>query len=290
MYGVKKGVKSPGEFNTADMIGFAFSGAAGIIVAMVTDFQQRGELSSIYTINRWVATVGDMLGYANIPLWVVVLVMASAGAASIFYFQPITRQGAFAQGAGLLAVLVTAIPGNIADGLEGFEPLGDSLAPPPGAALETPVNVKAAGFGFGLEEAGAISTIIQDRNSGGYERYDMHLTINFPNGLADDFETLIRRGHIRGRVHNLRSRKSWDLFRNAGAKITRSGNSLRIHAGIPSKFGETTLLARIEAAGYRIEESTYSRARVGETIDWTITMSPSSTPLLLQRLGKSYRY
>ena len=119
-YGVKRGVKTPGSFTTADMMGLALSGAAGIIAALVTDYQQSGEASALYTINQWVVQLGSILGFTDIPLWMVVIGMTLVGAGSIFYFQPITRQGAFAQGFGLLAVLMTAVPSNLAGGLQGI--------------------------------------------------------------------------------------------------------------------------------------------------------------------------
>ncbi|MGE4035436.1 MAG: hypothetical protein AB7F91_14725, partial [Parvularculaceae bacterium] len=103
-YGAKRGIKSPGEFGIMDIAGMGLAGAAGIVAALVTDYQQKGEASSLYTINQWAATLGEILGLGQVPLWMVVLGLIAAGGLSIFYFQPITRQGAFAQGFGLLAV------------------------------------------------------------------------------------------------------------------------------------------------------------------------------------------
>ena len=113
-YGLKRGVKNPGEYNFADMFGLALAGATGIIAALVTDYQQKGEASALYTINQWVVSASRMIGLGDTPLWVVVIGLISLGAGSIFYFQPITRQGAFAQGFGLLAVMMTAVPADLA--------------------------------------------------------------------------------------------------------------------------------------------------------------------------------
>ena len=111
-YGVKRGVKAPGNFTFTDMVGLALSGSAGIIAALVTDYQQSGETSALYTINQWVVQLGSILGFADIPLWMVVIGMTAVGAGSVFYFQPITKQGAFAQGFGLLIKPCRRFAGN----------------------------------------------------------------------------------------------------------------------------------------------------------------------------------
>ena len=120
-YGDKRGFKAPGEYKAGDMMGLILASAAGIIAALVTDFQQQGEMSALFTLNQWAVALGGMLGFTDIPLWMVVVGLTAIGAGSVFYFQPITRQGAFAQGFGLLAVLVTAVPGDFAAGIQSID-------------------------------------------------------------------------------------------------------------------------------------------------------------------------
>jgi len=46
---------------------------------------------------------------------------------------------------------------------------------------------------------------------------------------------------------------------------------------------------RIETKGYTIEEQS-ATATLGETLNWSVDMQPSRTPLFLQRFGRSYKY
>lgn len=282
-YGVKHGIKTPGQFGMGDLLGLALSGAAGIVAALVTDFQAQGEASALYTINKWVVEVGSVLGFTDIPLWMVVLGLTAAGAGSIFYFQPITRQGAFAQGFGLLAVLMTMTPPNLAGGLSAYT---DSLAP-----LEAPVDAREASLQPRLINAsytpGDAALYRVQNTTTQAAKYDLHLRITFPDGIPDDVANMIRRGTIRGRLHNEDMGSTWNLFRSAGGTVRREGNSLVIHAGVPARSDSARLWVRIEAAGYAIEEQS-AIADLSAPLEWTVEMQTSNVPLPIQRLGKSY--
>lgn len=287
MYGVKRGLKAPGEFGFGDIMGLGLAGAAGIIAALVTDYQQQGEASALFTINQWVVQLGSILGFTDIPLWMVVVGMTAIGAGSIFYFQPITRQGAFAQGFGLLAVLMTATPGDLAGGLEAINDnlpgLDSSLSRE--AALTTPQG--GAQIFTAAYRPGDAKVIQVQRSAAEAAKYDLHLEIVFPEGLSSDFDTLIRTGAMRGRLHNENTNETWNLFRSAGGTIRQEGNSLIIHAGVPAREATAQLWVRIECAGYEIEVQS-ATARLNSSVDWEIVMTPSSTPLFFQRLRKSY--
>lgn len=281
-YGVKRGVKAPGEFGAVDVLGIALAGSAGIVAALVTDYQQKGEASAIYTINQWVVALARMLNFGDIPLWGVAAGLVGVGALSTFYFQPITRQGAFAQGFGLLAVLMTAVPADLAGGLEA------------GAADDLPLLESAA---FTREaaapEAKMLATYagadaqIYEAQAQRISKYEVHLTIDFPNGVPSDVDTMIRQGAIRGRLHNADTDATYNIFRSAGGRIDRVGNSLIIRAGVPAQADTATLWVRVECEGYKIEEQS-AEAQLSQPLTWRVTMQPSSTPLFVQRLGKSY--
>ncbi|WP_411818183.1 hypothetical protein [Hyphococcus sp. DH-69] len=281
-YGVKQGVKAPGEFGLSDIAGLALSGSAGIIAALVTDFQQSGEASALYTINQWVVQLASAFGFGTIPLWMVVVGLTAVGAGSVFYFQPITRQGAFAQGFGLLAVLMTAIPSNLAGGLQG---INDNL---PGLEPATTTSREASVGGGRIYKASySQATIIPVQDRRGGAKYDVHLTINFPEGLPADIDSMIRQGTLRGRLHNEDTKETWNLFRTSGGTVRQRGNSIIIHAGVPARSDSGRLWVRVEAAGYAIELESY-QATTRSTVDWTVDMQPSSVPLFVQRLRKSY--
>lgn len=280
-YGVKQGVRAPGEWGIGDIMGLALAGATGIIAALVTDYQQSGEASALFTINQWVSALGGIMGLTDIPLWMVVAGLTLVGAGSIFYFQPITRQGAFAQGFGLLAVLMTMTPADLAGGIEAINDNLPGLEPASAQeAMLQPAIIPAVY----VSDVGAVYQI-QDRREAA--KYDLHLAINFTNGLPDDFEALIRRGDMRGRLHNEDTGETWNLFRSSGGTIRRQGNMLIIHAGVPARSQTAQLWVRIECPNYAIEQQS-ATVTLGETLDWNVEMQPSSTPLFIQRLGKSY--
>ena len=286
-YGVKRGVKAPGEWGVGDLAGLALAGATGIIAALVTDYQQSQEASALFTINQWVVGLGSLLGFTDIPLWMVVAGLTMLGAGSIFYFQPITRQGAFAQGFGLLAVLMTMTPADLAGGMESSVEALPGLQP---ASLVREVSadpmmadplIKTVAYAPG---GGAIYKV---QSRGASDKYDLHLKIVYPNGISDDIDSLIRRGAFRGRIHNADTNETWSISRSAGGTLRVEGNTMYIHAGIPAESQTARIWVRIEMTGYAIEEQS-AEARLGEQLDWTVTMTPSATPLFLQRLNKSY--
>lgn len=286
VYGAKRGIKTPGEFGLMDIAGLGLAGAAGIVAALVTDYQQKGEASSLYTINQWAAAVGEILGFGNIPLWGVVLGLIAAGALSIFYFQPITRQGAFAQGFGLLAVLMTTVPADLVGGIESMGPMLPELEPVEfsrEASLADGIVVATyQGQEAQIQEAQIIE--VQDRQAA---RYVVEMNIVFPGGVPSDIEDMIRRGACRGRLYNADTKETFNIFRSAGGNMIIRGDSLVVRAGVPARSAESTLWVRVEVEGFAIEEQS-AKANLSSALDWTVNMRPSSTPLFIQRLTKSY--
>lgn len=280
-YGSKRGIKTPGEYGIMDIAGLGLAGAAGIVAALVTDYQQKGESSSLYTINQWAAALGDILGFGNLPLWTVVIALIAAGALSVFYFQPITRQGAFAQGFGLLAVLMTAVPADLAGGLQPTGPVLPDLQP---VAMNRQAVLSDGIVLASLQAEEAQIVQAQDSQSA---RYVVELNIVFPGGVPSDIDAMIRRGAVRGRLHNADTDETFNLFRTAGGNLVVRGDSLIIRAGVPARSTEATLWVRIEAEGYAIEEQS-AKATLDSGLQWTINMRTSTMPLFIQRLSKSY--
>lgn len=280
-YGAKHGIKSPGEFGFLDITGLGLAGAAGIVAALVTDYQQKGESSALYTINQWAAALGDILGFGNVPLWVVVLSLIAAGALSIFYFQPITRQGAFAQGFGLLAVLMTAVPADLAGGIQSTGPMLPDLE---AIAMNREASLPDGIVLASLQSEEARVVEVQDRQAA---RYVVELNIAFPGGVPSNINELIRRGACRGRLHNADTNETFNIFRSAGGNVIIRGDSLIVRAGVPARSTEATLWVRIEVEGYAIEEQS-AKASLDDSLVWTVNMQKSSTPLFIQRLSKSY--
>ncbi|MEK7266465.1 MAG: hypothetical protein AAB227_10245 [Pseudomonadota bacterium] len=280
-YGSKRGIKTPGEYGVMDIAGLGLAGAAGIVAALVTDYQQKGEASSLYTINQWAASLGNILGFGDVPLWMVALALVAIGAMSIFYFQPITRQGAFAQGFGLLAVLMTAVPTDLAGGLQSTGPMLPDLQPVSfsrEAALGDGIVLAS------LQPADARVIEVQDTQAA---RYVVEINIEFPGGVPSNIDELIRRGACRGRLYNADTEETFNLFRSAGGNVIIRGDSLVVRAGVPARSTEATLWVRVEVEGFAIEEQS-AKATLESALNWTVNMRTSSTPLFIQRLTKSY--
>ena len=283
-YGEKHGFKAPGEFKIADMLGLVLAASAGIVAALVTDFQQQGEMSALFTLNRWAVALGGLIGFTDIPLWMVVIGLTVIGAGSVFYMQPITRQGAFAQGFGLLAVLVTAVPGDFAAGIESIN--NNLVAVEPAVSDEAAVTPRLITASFSPPDI-LMAQAAPAQSAQLAAKYDLTLTVTFADGMPDDIATMIRRGAIRGRLHNEETNETWSLFRSTGGSILRQGDRLVIEAGVPAQTEGARLWVRIEAPGYVIEEQSAS-AVIGEPLDWNIELKASNTPLMVQRLRKSY--
>ncbi len=283
MYGVKRGIKAPGEFGFADMTGLALAGATGIIAAIIADYRQKGEAAALFKINEWVVEFASLAGFTEIPLWMVIAGLTAVGAGSVFYFQPLTRQGAFAQGFGLLAVLLTMTPPNLASGVQGFN---DNLVDLSSieAAREAALQPRVSNASFQPGEA----RVIQAQARSEAAKYDVHLEITFPEGLKGNPSSMIRRGTLRGRLHNEDTDETFNLFLvTEGATVRRDGDTLKFHVGVPARSESARLWVRFEAEGYAIEEQS-AEATLGQTLEWNIEMTPSNTPLFMQRLGKSY--
>lgn len=282
-YGVKRGYKAAGDYGVGDVFGLSLAGAAGIIAAVVTDYQQQGEASALYTINQWVVTASRILGFGDVPLWAVVAGLVALGAGSVFYFQPITRQGAFAQGFGLLAVMMTAVPGDLAGSLESLKvnDLPD---------LEPVSLQREAALPEGIQYASYTvneGRIYRAQHETSAAAYHVHLAINFTEGLPENIETMIRKGTLRGRLHNEQTGETYNIFRAAGGTLEQSGDTVIVHAGVPARAETAKLWVRIECEGYAIEEQS-ADASLAQPLEWSIDLRHSNTPLFLQRLRKSY--
>ncbi|MEQ1930526.1 MAG: hypothetical protein ABL957_08330 [Parvularculaceae bacterium] len=286
-YGVRRGIKAPGEYGFGDLAALGLSSAGGIFAALATDFSQKGENSALYKINEWVVAAGRNFGAGDMPLWGVALGLVGFGAVSIFYFQPLTRLGAFARGFGLLAAAMTATPTDLVSGIQGASQLLQPLQP---AAYIEETSLNPEG-----EAVGATQTVYREGEVRAFAvqavrpgaRYEVLLTIKFPNGAPRNIQDMVKRDQLRGRLLNEATKETFNLFQSAGGSVETKGDTIVIRAGVPAKAKEATLWVRIEAEGSAIEMQS-AKATLGKSLAWTVVMRPSKTPLAIQRLGKSY--
>lgn len=305
-YGERKGVrKVPGEYNIADLMGFGLAGGLGIVVAVMVDMTQRGDSSALYTLNTWFSRVFAMVGFGDLPLYGVILIIMAIGASAVIYFQPVTLRGAFAQGFGVLAAVMSFAPNNLGTPLDApnmpviqqgsAASTGEADTPEPAAqqiGYDGSTGVRAglsqAVYVPGTADPAPVRTsMVQSRARA--SQYDLTMQIVLPDGLEAPIDRMIRRGALRGRLHNADTGQTYNIFRNSGAIIQQSsdGEMLTIMTSIPVENQSSQLYARIEAAGYDITMEEFTASQ-GSEATWRIVMTPSSVPLVVQRLGESY--
>ena len=297
-YGELRGRKAPGEFVFSDYFGFAAAGSVGIIAAILVDLQQSADASALFVMNKWISNFSTLLGFGELPLYIVILILMAIGAISIVYFQPVTMQSAFIQGFSVLAALMTIAPADLGGALEA--PMDMEELPPPAEASLKPQARMAAYMGEigglsvqqGIQPAvyqqpARIEKVALQPDSARSNGYNLTIVINFPDGLREDVSNMVRRGTLRGRIYNSATEKSYNMFRSSGADANMSGNKLTIRTSLDGTDPTTKVYARVEAAGYTITIEEFE-ARLGRNAAWQIDMTPSNTPLFLQRLGKSY--
>lgn len=295
-YGQRRPYKD-GGFGFGDFFGLGVAGSTGIVAALFADYQQKGEASALYVLNRWVIQATSMLGLPAAPLWMVVLALIVIGGISIFYFQPVTRQGAFTQGFALLATVMTLSPTDLAGGLAPN--LYQKLPAVDPALFEQPAEQPGRDAMLGRDN-GLLHNAVYTPGAAAYApaqyvrvaqaaQFNVRLQIDFPNGLKEDLQSMIRKGTVRGRLYNADSGGRFNLFSTAGAQVSMQGNQLIILCGVPAKANTATLWVRVEADGYEIQTTSIS-AKIDNPVNWQISMAPSDTPLIVQRLNKPYRF
>ncbi|MEM0930534.1 MAG: hypothetical protein AAGI89_14695 [Pseudomonadota bacterium] len=266
-YGDNRRVSVDRNFGIFSISALGFAAALGIGAAVIVDLLQQREASALFVINRWILDLTSLLRVSDVPLYGVMLILMAIGGSSVMFLQPVTFRGAFGQGFGLLAALVTIAPSDLGSPLAG----PDTVMFEPSSATLEPASLSAAAV---------------QRHE---DHYDLRIQVVFPDGLQDDVYTMIRRNRLAGRIYDTTSGVSYNLFRNSGAQLDYEDGVLRIEAQIRGSADRTQLKARIEADGYRIEEGSFT-AREGANPVWTIRMKPTNQPLFVLRLRHSYSF
>lgn len=289
-YGQKKAPKSLEEYSVVDKLGLGVASAVGIAVATFVDLTQADDASALFVFNKWLTSFTGMLEIGNPPLYAVVLILMAIGGLSVTYFQPVTLRGAFATGFASLAVLMNLAPAELGEplpGTGGDMPTGDFVDDLPPAGDGGDVMLEDISFSLPRSSASLAvsSTFVQTAAEG----YNVRIKINFPEGLEQDVTTMVRRGTLRGRLHNESTNATYNLFRNSGAELDYRNNTLYLATKLPGKAPMTRLVARVEAEGYCIQEESFQAAKGANPI-WEIDMVSGCMPLVIQRLNRPYTF
>ena len=300
-YGENKAVAYEREIGFFGILGYGIAAAVGIGAAVIVDLLQQREGSALFVINKQVLFVTNLLGVDSIPLYGVMLLVMLVGAASVLYFQPVTSRGAFTQGFGVLAALVTLSPSFIGEPLPSSEDMTGAMPPmefdAPMETEDAPEASEEASLAPSLvvpaslhpASASASASAAAAAAVQGRTEYRLRIEINFPDGLRSDFQSMVRRGRLSGKLWNPETGTVYNLFRSSGARMGYDDDALRIETTVGGVDGSADLWILVEADGYAIKEQQFS-ARAGANRIWTVNMEPSNTPLFLQRLNHSYRF
>jgi hypothetical protein len=269
-YADNKRSKIEQAFGPLSVAGFSLASALGIGAAVIVDLLQAREASALYLMNRWLLELTGMMGIEALPLYGVMLALMGVGAGTIFVTEPITMRGAFAQGFGALAVLMTMAPSDL------------------GAPLQAPDYAPSQGTNPSVREQFEPASLT---NVSLYEAgdYQLRIQVEFPDGLEGDLQEMLRRKKLVGKLYNKDTGIKYDLFRNSGADMDYRDGTLRIVTSITARSPQAELWLLIEAEGYKITEERFT-AQKGANPIWNVGMQASGQPLIVQRLRHPYRF
>ena len=263
----------------------SLTGAVGILAAVIVDLQNRGYDSALFVVARGMVLAAAAVGIMAVPLYVTIGLLMAIGAAVVLYFRPHGLRPAFMTGFGSLAALTTMVPGY------SGEAMGVPIEDRDGVPVIEKGDVDVVALAAPPMRLASMVPVSQDAElaAAPSEVFEVAVRLDFPNGLPEPVAISMSEGRLKARLYNPLTRKAYDLFTVGGRPIVREGNTLLVRAAIPAGAPEGTLLLRIEADGYAIEEAE-TRARSRKDIVWDVVMRPSTEPLLFQRLKHSYAY
>ncbi|MCQ8185466.1 hypothetical protein [Parvularcula maris] len=274
-YGDNKRNQMDKAFGPLSVMGFGTASALGIATAVVVDLLQAREASALYMMNRWLLEVTGMMGVEALPLSAVMGILMAIGAGSIFVTEPISMRGAYVQGFGALAVLMTMAPSDLGAPLQ---------APDYGPSMQSNPSLREQFEPASLTQFRSTKVAAQEVGS-----YDLRIQVEFSNGLEGSLQEMLRRKKLVGKLYNKSTGIKYDLFRNSGAEMDYDDGTLRIVTSMDASAQKAELWLLIEAEGYRITEERFI-ASVGPNPIWNVQMQTSRQPLIVQRLRHAYRF
>jgi len=246
----------PGAGQTAIL----FSGGVGALVAVIADIVQKEDTGAVLKIAA-VCNKYFLLNWST--LWFA-LSLIVLGVVLCFVFDPTNKKLAFSTGAGIIALIMTAVPISKPPTLPG-----STLSGATGAKLTSPSRHFA--------DVGA--RFVQFNVTG-----LLALTVNI---TISDLEQFPKQPTIVTAVlHEANSDKTWELLRGfiePGKKITFSTEIMRGIAGAPQLYQ-----LRVEAAGYETVVKTKSVEEGNLSFD--VALTPTAKPAWLSRLLQVYGF
>lgn len=305
------------------------AGGAGVTVALISDFVQKGDASALLVMNTFLNSSLDL----SVPILYQAIALLVAGAIAVFVFDPRTKRSAFTMGASILAIFMTIMP---VQNYEDLVPIVEEVLPfldlendfmgnesgteseesdadvvPEDAAFLVPQPtpdelgsmhrakaipasnrnfVRAGLFPVILDRTadnGAGTTALSNlltRVQG--ERIAVVVSVSVPNGNGLP--------KLSARLHDATTNRTWDISSLGRAQRTETGYQVYYSTSIVPGRSSNDVLAhlyvRVEAPGYVIAEDDDKVSNTNTRVTLNVDLEPTQTPLLIQRLNKSYKF
>lgn len=312
-----------------DFLTILIAGGAGVVVALFSDFVQKGDTSALLVMNTFMNSSLNL----DIPILHQATALLIAGAIAVLVFDPRTKRAAFMIGASILAIFTTVIPVqdyrdfipiveevlpllNFEDEIMGDENAteseeSDAGTTPGDAAFVLPqpsTNELAT-----VHLAEAIDTSHRNFVRAGLFPVILDRTANIEAGTAA-FDNLLTRVQderipvvvsvsvpsgnglpkLSARLHDATTDRTWDISSLGRAQRTENGYQVNYSTSIPPGRSSNDVLAhlyvRIEASGYVIAEDDEKVSNISTRVTLNVDLKPTQTPLLIQRLNRPYKF
>lgn len=305
------------------------AGGAGVTVALISDFVQKGDASALLVMNTFLNSSLDL----SVPILYQAIALLVAGAIAVFVFDPRTKRSAFTMGASILAIFMTIMP---VQNYEDLVPIVEEVLPfldmdnefmgnengtaseesdadvvPDDAAFLVPQPTPNESGSMHRAKAipptnrnfvrAGLFPVILDRtadNGAGTaalsnlltrvqgERIAVVVSVSVPNGNGLP--------KLSARLHDATTNRTWDISSLGRAQRTETGYQVYYSTSIVPGRSSNDVLAhlyvRVEAPGYVIAEDDNKVSNTNTRVTLNVDLEPTQTPLLIQRLNKSYKF
>lgn len=306
------------------------AGGTGVAVALISDFVQKGDASALLVMNTFLNSSLDLnvpILYQAIALLVAGAIAVfvfdprtkrsafTMGASILAIFMTIMPVQNYED---LVPIVEDVLPlldfqGDIIgneNATEGDE--SDAGAAPDDAAFILPQpssnELGTAHRAEGIDTShrnivrAGFFPVILDRtadNKAGTAAFDNLLTrvqseVRIPVVVSVSVPSGNGLPKLTARLHDSTNDRTWDISSLGRAQRTENGYQIVYSTSVPPGASSNGVLAhlyvRVEAAGYVIAEDDEEVSTIGTRVTLNLDLEPTQTPILIQRLNRSYKF
>ncbi|HXZ67807.1 MAG TPA: hypothetical protein VEH07_04385 [Alphaproteobacteria bacterium] len=292
------------QWSFRDAIAKGIAGSIGILAALVIDYLQKGDSSSLLFATKLVNQAAlARFNVSAVPAWIYLVIVLIAGFAMVYIFEPTNKRNAFYAGAGVLGFLATFSPiaqqtlqipsaeelPSLDSLLQATQTVPDGTLAPATTAPLAPASPAPAPAGKGFaEEGAAIQPQAFDRSNSEMvvaqaQTIPVNIIIVLPAGAKGSL------AGIRVMLHEDATGQTKSL--DGSGRFAKMGDRLVIfYQTTVMAAGSTSVKVRVEAEGYTITEKPFTITPDMRVARIELPLTPSSTPLAVQRLNYPYRW